>query len=84
MQNRSVVAEQSFMLIPVPVELVLAADMFSGNMLHMTAENHKITLEVYTAEDKDEETVENNDFECSGDCDNCLIYDMCTKREADI
>ena len=84
MQSRSVVAEQSFMLVPVPVELLLEADMFSGNMLRMTAENHKITLEVYTAEEKDEETVEKNDFDCSGDCDNCLIYDMCTKREADI
>ena len=84
MQYRAVVAEQSFIPIPIPVELALAADMFAGGLLRMTAENHKITLEVYTAEEKDEETVENNDFDCSGDCDNCLIYDMCTKREADI
>ena len=84
MQNRSVVAEQSFIPIPIPVELALAADMFAGGLLRMTAAKHKITIELIEAEEKDEETVEKNDFDCSGDCDNCLNYDMCTKREADI
>ena len=63
MQNRSVVAEQSFIPIPIPVELALAADMFAGGLLRMTAEKHKITIELIEAEEKDEETVENNDFD---------------------
>ena len=82
MQNTTMVAEQAFFLLPVPIELVLEADLVSGNMLRMRAEDHKLTIESYSVDEEDETATDTNDLSinCTGDCDNCLMYDICDQR----
>lgn len=82
MQNSTMVAEQAFFLLPVPIELVLEADLVSGNMLRMRAEEHKLTIESYSVDDEDETATDTDKthINCDGDCDNCLICDICDQR----
>ncbi len=68
MQNQMNNQKPLFALIPVPLEALANADLNAGDLLQVTAEDGKVTMERIDPREVH--------FVCDGDCDCCPVSEM--------
>lgn len=80
MQDRQV--EEMLVPVPIPSQVLAEAEIGEGDMLQITAEKGKITIEKATdisdfVCDEDCENCPVNETDCDGDCESCPCCKKC-------